>query len=40
MRKREGGKYIVNMETGNETSTTGTRLKRKPGNISGKYRTN
>lgn len=34
------GKYIVNMQTENETNTTGTRLRRKARNISGKCRIN
>lgn len=38
MLEREG-KYIANMEE-NESNTTGTRLRRKPGNISGKWRIN
>ena len=33
-------KYIANMEKENESDTTGTRRRRKPGNISGKWRIN
>lgn len=34
------GENIVNMQKENETNTTGTRRRRKPRNISDKYRTN